>query len=405
MPPASPVPGWSSGEVCTLTMATRRGMGRRTGSTVTCHPPLVVLLLPTSLVPARFPVWATRRSEQGREGRVGLGAEQHETHLADRDRHVRTDGLDRDPGRVVHRPSVDTGRDRRDGDARRAELLGDPQGLAVGRGQHRAAVLGGRPDRAYGVDDPPGGQLTGCGRDRLAGRQPAAEVSYAQGAALGEDLGTTTAVDRTVDAPTAEQRGVRRVDDGVDVLLGDVTVHGGDVHAPSIPRPPHRPTTGAQPASVTLMRSRRNPLPLLSILTTSRRPICRVDATCVPPSACVSRPTMSTIRTTSRSGGRRSVAVRIRSGCVAKAAALSIVLTSIARSAAISASHAAETRSRNPSGTSGRLKSIRASRGSMLPPVTSAPKSRNTTPESRCKPEWVRISAVRRSSSTAPRTA
>src|ERR1700749_2316822 len=24
MPPASPVPGWSSGEVCTLTMATRR---------------------------------------------------------------------------------------------------------------------------------------------------------------------------------------------------------------------------------------------------------------------------------------------------------------------------------------------------------------------------------------------
>ncbi len=28
MPPASPVPGWCSGEVCTLSMATRRG--RRT---------------------------------------------------------------------------------------------------------------------------------------------------------------------------------------------------------------------------------------------------------------------------------------------------------------------------------------------------------------------------------------
>ena len=41
----------------------------------------------------------------------------------------------------------------------------------------------------------------------------------------------------------------------------------------------------------------------------------------------------------------------------------------------------------------------------MLPPVTSAPKSRKTTPHSTCSPEWVRISAVRRSSSTAPRTA
>ena len=32
----------------------------------------------------------------------------------------------------------------------------------------------------------------------------------------------------------------------------------------------------------------------------------------------------------------------------------------------------------------------------MLPPVTRAPKSRNTTPDSRCSPECVRISAVRR---------
>ncbi len=41
----------------------------------------------------------------------------------------------------------------------------------------------------------------------------------------------------------------------------------------------------------------------------------------------------------------------------------------------------------------------------MLPPVTSEPKSRKTTPHSTCRPEWVRISAVRLSSSTAPRTA
>ncbi len=75
------------------------------------------------------------------------------------------------------------------------------------------------------------------------------------------------------------------------------------------------------------------------------------------------------------------------------------------RSAWISALHAASTASRKPSGRSGRLKSIRAVSGSMLPPVTSAPKSRNTTPHSTCRPEWVRISAVRRSSERAPRTA
>ena len=43
--------------------------------------------------------------------------------------------------------------------------------------------------------------------------------------------------------------------------------------------------------------------------------------------------------------------------------------------------------------------------GSMFPPVTSAPKSRNTTPHRTCRPEWVRMSALRRSSSIAPRTA
>ena len=66
---------------------------------------------------------------------------------------------------------------------------------------------------------------------------------------------------------------------------------------------------------------------------------------------------------------------------------------------------ASSTASLKPGGTASRLKSIRAVSGSMLPPVTSAPKSRNTTPHSTCSPEWVRISAVRRSSSTAPRTA
>ena len=56
---------------------------------------------------------------------------------------------------------------------------------------------------------------------------------------------------------------------------------------------------------------------------------------------------------------------------VAKASSRGRLLTSIARSAATSTAQASATRSLKPSGTSGRLKSIRASSGSMLPPVTS----------------------------------
>jgi hypothetical protein len=113
---------------------------------------------------------------------------------------------------------------------------------------------------------------------------------------------------------------------------------------------------------------------------------------------------MSTMRTTSMSGGSRFVAVRMMSG-IANASSRGSTLTSIRRSCAISAFTVSATRSLKSGGTSARSKSIRADSGSMLPPLTSAPKSRNTTPVSTCRPEWVRISAVRRSSSSAPRTA
>ena len=63
-----------------------------------------------------------------------------------------------------------------------------------------------------------------------------------------------------------------------------------------------------------LMRSRRKPRPLFSILTTWIFPIWLVVATWVPPSACWSRPTMSMIRTSATSGGTRLVAVRMMSG-------------------------------------------------------------------------------------------
>ena len=110
---------------------------------------------------------------------------------------------------------------------------------------------------------------------------------------------------------------------------------------------------------------------------------------------------MSTIRTSCSSGGIRLAWVRMMSG-MASASSRGSTRTSIRRSAAISVLTGSSSRPLKPAGSSGRLKSIRASPGSMLPPVTSAPKSRNTTPHSTCSPEWVRISVNRRSSSIAP---
>jgi hypothetical protein len=111
---------------------------------------------------------------------------------------------------------------------------------------------------------------------------------------------------------------------------------------------------------------------------------------------------MSTTRIWSISGGNRSW-VRTMSG-MASASSRASQRISIRRSAAISALTAASKVCLKSGGMSGRLKSIRASPGSMLPPVTSAPKSRNTVPHSTCSPEWVRMSVLRRSSSSAPVT-
>jgi hypothetical protein len=43
-----------------------------------------------------------------------------------------------------------------------------------------------------------------------------------QGAAFGKKFGPGRAMDRTIDAATAEQRGIRRVDDGINAQARDV---------------------------------------------------------------------------------------------------------------------------------------------------------------------------------------
>ena len=275
MPPASPVPGWSSGLVCTDSMATRRGSGRRAPE-------------PSG----RAPTASAGRTERSRVERGTAGSP------------------------VSGRRSVGTG---------------------AGRTQ------GGRRGWAQGRDTPIPAALNRRSSSPIPAPQPSAVAS---GCAAGARVS----------------------------------------------------------ASVMRTRRRRKPLPLFSTLTTSRPPTARVEATCVPPSAWTSSPTMSTIRTTSRSGGSRLVAVRMMSG-IANASARGSTSTRIARSAATSTAQAAATRSLKSGGSSARSKSIRAVSGSIDPPVTRAPKSRKTTPDSRCSAVWVRIRAVRRSSSTSARTA
>ena len=113
---------------------------------------------------------------------------------------------------------------------------------------------------------------------------------------------------------------------------------------------------------------------------------------------------MSTMRISASSAGIRFDWVRMMSGN-ANASVRGRTRVEMTRSAVTSAFTSSSRRDLKSAGTSGRLKSIRASPGSMLPPVTRAPKSRKTTPHNTCRPEWVRMSRVRRSSATAPRTA
>ena len=129
--------------------------------------------------------------------------------------------LDGDPGAVVHRPAVDAGRDRREGDRRGAQLVGDPQRLPVAGGQQRRSGPRARDHTGPTV------WITQRASSRPAvvatawpvGR-PVAVVGGAQLAAVGEDLRAAAPVDRAVDPAAAEQRGVRGVDDRVVGVTG-----------------------------------------------------------------------------------------------------------------------------------------------------------------------------------------
>src|SRR6478609_9452862 len=75
MPPASPLPGWSSGLVWTETVAMRRGRPRRTGITLirpaSARSPVVLLTEPRRILPDSPPVTRPEWDTGGRGGRIG----------------------------------------------------------------------------------------------------------------------------------------------------------------------------------------------------------------------------------------------------------------------------------------------------------------------------------------------
>lgn len=73
------------------------------------------------------------------------------------------------------------------------------------------------------MDHPSGVEAAGCRCDRLPSRQTVGVYAVTKGSALGQDLRSATAVDGAIDAAPAKQGGVGRIDDGVDLLVGNVT--------------------------------------------------------------------------------------------------------------------------------------------------------------------------------------
>src|SRR5260370_40857881 len=79
------------------------------------------------------------------------------------------------------------------------------------------------------VNDIERGQLAASGDHSFAGRQSFGKTSAPNLPALGEDLRSAGAMNRAVHTAAAEQRGIGRVHNCLNVLFGDVA--NDDAHA------------------------------------------------------------------------------------------------------------------------------------------------------------------------------
>jgi len=95
--------------------------------------------------------------------------------------------------------------------------IAELDGAAIAGGQQRIlSVASTVPDWPDGMNDMPRGQAVASGDFGTAG------LATAEHAAFGKEFGTGRAMDRAVDAASAEQRTIRGVDDGVNAQSRDV---------------------------------------------------------------------------------------------------------------------------------------------------------------------------------------
>ena len=107
--------------------------------------------------------------------------------------------------------AIHTGANRRKRDRPKFPFIDDLEAAAVAaRQQVRLSLAAAVPDRPNSVDHVLGRQVITSGDLRIAG------FAAPQGAARLEQPGTCGTVNRTINPSAAEQRIVRRVDNGID---------------------------------------------------------------------------------------------------------------------------------------------------------------------------------------------
>ncbi len=126
-------------------------------------------------------------------------------------------GRYRDPRRAIGGETIDAGGNGRKGHGRKvvglAKLTGAP---ITGRQRFIFALVFAMPDRTHGMNHMPRRQPITPGDFGVAG------CAAMEGAAFRQQFGPGRTMDRAIHATAAEQRRIRRVDDGVNAKCRDI---------------------------------------------------------------------------------------------------------------------------------------------------------------------------------------
>lgn len=138
---------------------------------------------------------------------------------------VGSHSVDGDACGALGRKTVDAGADGREGDGASLVFAGEREATSITTGQQLVFIVApAMPDRADGVKDPLGRKAVTGSRLGVAGR---AAVQLFTGR---QQIGPSSAVYGAVDSATTEEGSIRRVDNGVDGKLCDVTLRRNQIN-------------------------------------------------------------------------------------------------------------------------------------------------------------------------------